>query len=63
MCGCVQGDAPGDEFISRLIEYYRQGKMPVDRLITTYAFADINRAVEDAVSGRTIKAVLRIGTA
>lgn len=58
--GCVQGDAPGDEFIPQLIEYYRQGKMPVNRLVTTYDFADINRAVEDAVSGKTIKAVLRL---
>ena len=60
--GCIQGDAPGDEFIPKLIDYYRQGRMPVDRLVTTYDFADINRAVDDAVSGRTIKAVLRIGT-
>ena len=61
--GCVQGDAPGDEFIPRLIDYYRQGQMPVDRLVTAYPFAEINRAVDDAVSGRTIKAVLRIGSA
>jgi aryl-alcohol dehydrogenase len=58
--GCVQGDAPGDELIPRLIEYFRAGQMPVDRLITYYDFADINRAVEDAASGRTVKAVLRM---
>ena len=60
--GCVQGDAPGDEFIPKLIDYYLAGKVSVDRLVTAYDFADINRAVVDAVSGRTIKAVLRIGT-
>jgi aryl-alcohol dehydrogenase len=60
--GCIQGDAPGDEFIPKLIEYFRAGKMPVDRLIHYYDFADINRAVDDAVSGRTIKAVLRMPT-
>lgn len=59
--GCIQGDAPGDEFIPQLIEYYRQGKMPVNKLVTAYEFKDINKAVEDAVSGRTIKAVLRVG--
>ncbi len=58
--GCVQGDAPGDTFLPKLIEYFRAGKMPVDRLVTTYDFADINRAVDDAISGRTIKAVLRM---
>ena len=59
--GCIQGDAVGDEFIPRLIDYYREGRMPVDRLVSTYPFAEINRAVEDSVAGRTIKAVLRIG--
>jgi aryl-alcohol dehydrogenase len=32
----------------------------VDRLIRYYDFADVNEAIADAVSGRTVKAVLRI---
>ena len=56
----MQGDAPGDELIPRLIEYFRADQMPVDRLITCYDFLDINRAIQDAASGRTIKAVLRM---
>lgn len=59
--GCIQGDAPADEFIPRLFEHFRAGRMPVERLITHYEFADINRAVEDMLSGSTVKAVLRIG--
>jgi len=58
--GCVQGDAPPDEFIPRLFEHFRAGTMPVQRLITSYEFGDINRAVEDLLGGRTVKAVLRI---
>lgn len=60
--GCIQGDAPADEFLPALFEHYRAGRLPVDRLIAYYDFRDINRAVEDAISGRTVKAVLTIGS-
>lgn len=58
--GIIEGDAIPDLFIPRLIELYRQGKFPFDRMITYYPFADINRAVEDMEKGRVIKPVLRL---
>jgi aryl-alcohol dehydrogenase len=58
--GCIQGDAPPQEFFPKLFAHYRAGRMPVDRLIRYYDFTDINEALADAVSGRTVKAVLRI---
>jgi aryl-alcohol dehydrogenase len=60
--GCVQGDAPADDFLPVLFEHFRAGRMPVERLITYYDFAEVNRAVADVVKGSTIKAVLRIGS-
>jgi aryl-alcohol dehydrogenase len=60
--GCVQGDAPGDDFLPVLFEHFRAGSLPVERLITYYDFAEVNRAVSDVVKGSTIKAVLRIGS-
>jgi aryl-alcohol dehydrogenase len=60
--GIVQGDAVSSTFIPTLIEYYRQGRFPFDRLIKHYDFADINQAIEDSENGKTIKPVLRIGT-
>jgi aryl-alcohol dehydrogenase len=59
----VQGDAAPQRFIAYLIRLYGQGRFPFDRLVTFYDFADINRAIADAKSGKTIKAVLRIGNA
>jgi Zn-dependent alcohol dehydrogenase len=35
-----------------------EGRMPLDRLITRYDCADINRAAADATSGAAIKPVL-----
>jgi len=60
--GIVQGDAVSSTFIPTLIEFYRQGRFPFDRLIKHYDFADINQAIEDSESGKTIKPVLRIGS-
>jgi aryl-alcohol dehydrogenase len=51
------------EFIPQLIELYRQGRFPFDRLIKFYAFEDINMAIDDAAKGLTIKPVLRIAAA
>ena len=50
-------------FRDRLIEFYRQGRFPFDRLIKHYDFADINQAISDSETGKTIKPVLRIGAA
>lgn len=58
--GCVQGDAPAGEFIPALFEHWRNGRLRVEPLVAYYDFADINRAVEDSLSGRTVKAVLRM---
>jgi aryl-alcohol dehydrogenase len=59
--GCVQGESDVQQFLPRLIELYRAGKLPIDRLVQHYPHAQINTAVADMLAGKTIKAVLRIG--
>jgi aryl-alcohol dehydrogenase len=58
--GILGGDAVADLFIPKLIELYRQGRFPFDRLITFYPFDDINQAVEDMEKGQVFKPVLRL---
>jgi aryl-alcohol dehydrogenase len=58
--GIREGDAVPQRFIPDLIELYREGEFPFDRLIKFYDFGDINRAMADARRGDTIKPVLRI---
>ncbi len=58
--GCIQGDSIPEQFIPYLIDLYRAGKLPVERLVTFYNFADINQAVGDSITGKTIKPVLRM---
>jgi len=56
--GICEGDSVPELFIPELIELYRQGRFPLDRLIRTYPFNEINQACEDARSGRVVKPVL-----
>ena len=46
------------KFIPELLKLHRDGKFPVERLCKVYNAKDINKAIEDAESGRTIKPVL-----
>ena len=61
--GCVQGESDVQTFLPRLIDLYRDGKLPIDRLVRRYPHAAINDAVADMLAGSTIKAVLQIGDA
>jgi aryl-alcohol dehydrogenase len=58
--GVIQGESHPQEFIPKLVDLLVEGKMPVDRMMTFYPLADINRAVADSGSGATIKPVLRL---
>jgi aryl-alcohol dehydrogenase len=58
--GIIGGDAIAQLFIPKLIELWRQGRFPFDRLIRYYDFADIDTAAHDAEAGLTIKPVLRM---
>ena len=51
-------DPRATDFIPQMIALFRAGRFPFDKLIQTYPFAHINEAVQDQLSGRTIKAVL-----
>jgi aryl-alcohol dehydrogenase len=58
LSGVIEGDADPATFIPKLIELYREGKFPFDRLIRTFPFAAINEAIAAANAGEVIKPVL-----
>ena len=60
LIGVVEGDSIPKLFIPKLLEYYKKGQFPFDRLIQFYDFKDINQAFEDSHNGKVIKAVLRM---
>lgn len=56
--GIIEGDSQPDTFIPELIELYRAGRLPIDKLVRTYPLAQINEAIRDQHEGRCIKPVL-----
>ncbi|WP_404407814.1 NAD(P)-dependent alcohol dehydrogenase [Jeotgalibacillus malaysiensis] len=59
--GVLLGSAVPQVFIPKLINLYKQGKFPFDKLVKYYNLEDINQASADSESGVTIKPILKIG--
>ncbi len=57
--GVIEGDCNPDLFIPQLIDLYKQGKFPFDKLIKFYSLEEINEAAEDSEKGKTLKPVLK----
>ena len=58
--GVIEGDTVPQLFIPELVEYYRQGRFPFDKLVEFYDFENINQAFEDSRTGKTIKPVVKM---
>lgn len=58
----TEGSSAPQLFIPHLIDLYRQGQFPFDRLIKFYEFDDINMAISDSRQGETIKPILRMSS-
>ncbi|MFD5014014.1 NAD(P)-dependent alcohol dehydrogenase [Streptomyces chartreusis] len=56
--GLTLGDAETQTFIPALVRLVKEGRLPLHRLISTYPFTDIDRAVRDMGAGKAIKPVL-----
>lgn len=56
--GILGGSAAPRTFIPKLVEFWRQGRFPLERLIARYPFADFARAWGDCESGAVVKPVL-----
>jgi aryl-alcohol dehydrogenase len=54
----TEGDSIPHLFIPRLIEMYKAGIFPIDRIISFYPFEEINEAFKSAHTGGAIKPVL-----
>lgn len=59
--GVIEGDSVPQIFIPQLIKLYKAGQFPFDKLAKFYDFENINTAVHDSETGKTIKPVVKIG--
>lgn len=60
--GIIEGDSDPDVFLPQLIEHYRRGELPFDRMIKTFPFAQINEAIAAQHQGDCVKVVLLMDT-
>ncbi|MFC5750824.1 NAD(P)-dependent alcohol dehydrogenase [Actinomadura rugatobispora] len=58
VCGLSMGESVPREFVPVLVDHWRGGRFPVDRLVTAFPLADLGRAVEAMRSHEVIKPVL-----
>ncbi|MDH6135575.1 aryl-alcohol dehydrogenase [Kitasatospora sp. MAA4] len=58
--GINQGASLPQRFLPALVELYRSGRLPVDELVRTFPFEQIEQAAREARSGRAVKPVLLI---
>jgi aryl-alcohol dehydrogenase len=58
LVGILGGSANPRLFIPKLIEFWRQGRFPLEKLVTTYSFADFDKAWHDCEAATVVKAVL-----
>ncbi len=57
--GVVEGGADPQAFIPQLVEYWRAGQFPFDRLVEFFAFEDLVSAIEAGESGAVVKPIVR----
>lgn len=60
--GITIGGSPARQFIPELIDHWRAGALPVERLVTVFRHDRINEAIEATKAGDVIKPVLRYET-
>ena len=58
LAGTVEGAAEPQTFIPKLVQFYKEGRFPVDKLATYYPFDQIHQAFADSASGKSIKPIL-----
>jgi aryl-alcohol dehydrogenase len=60
MVGAIEGDSIPQLFIPKLIDYYKKGLFPFDKLVRFYDLHEINQAFEDSKSGKTVKPIIKM---
>lgn len=58
LIGLVEGDSIPQLFIPELVNYYKAGLFPFDKLVKFFPFEDIQGAVDAMLDGSVIKPIV-----
>jgi aryl-alcohol dehydrogenase len=56
--GIIEGDSDPDEFLPELMNHYRAGSLPLERMVKAFPFTQINEAIAAQHHGDCVKVVL-----
>jgi aryl-alcohol dehydrogenase len=56
--GSIEGDSDPLEMVPRMLRMLADGDLPLDQLVTTYPFTEIDTAIADVLAGKVVKPVL-----
>jgi aryl-alcohol dehydrogenase len=59
--GVVEGDSVPQLLIPRLLELWRRGRFPVEKLVTTFTGTEVNEAMRAMKGGHVVKPVIVFG--
>lgn len=54
----VVGESVSTEFMPKLVQYYKEGKYPIDSFLTYYSFNDLPKVYDDMKNKRVIKPII-----
>jgi Zn-dependent alcohol dehydrogenase len=57
--GVVEGDVDPRQYIPKMIEWIREGRLPLQKIVKFYDAEDYEKAIDDMKAGKTIKPVIR----
>ncbi|MFC4558979.1 NAD(P)-dependent alcohol dehydrogenase [Virgibacillus kekensis] len=60
LVGAIEGDSVPQVFIPQLIDYYRKGQFPFDKLVKYYELGEINKAFDESKEGKTVKPIVKM---
>lgn len=58
--GIIEGDSDPDDYIPALIEHWRAGRLPLEKLVKVFPFDQINAAIAAQHHGDCVKVVLSL---
>lgn len=58
LIGSIEGDCVPSEWIPQMIQWYREGKFPIDKIVKTFPANEFGQALHEMHTGSTIKPVL-----
>ncbi|KEQ68111.1 NAD(P)-binding protein [Aureobasidium namibiae CBS 147.97] len=57
--GSIEGDSDPQKFIPFLVDEFRAGRLPLEKIVRLYRFEEFQDAWEDLANGRVIKPIIR----